>query len=296
MYNPFTEKIERSEDDLPLIRASLEGNQEALERLILRHQAWIYNIAFKMVMDHDDASDITQEILVKIITSLSSYDEQKGMFRTWVYRIVANYVITMKQKKFERRIHDFDRYVSLIEQLPDHRSFSHPDSGVLVGELKVGCMMGMLMCLNRTARLVFLLGAVFNVADVVGAEILDISPGNFRKILSRSRHKVYAYMNGICGHLNSGNPCRCAYKVKNFLDLGMMDPARPRYNRPEGRRVGDIINERLDDFSESFYGPFLSLFREQPFYDPPDMTQWFRAMLQNEDFKRLFEISDAMPH
>ena len=80
MHNPFIEKIERKEDDLSLIHSSLEGNQEALERLVLRHQAWIYNIAFKMVMDHDDASDITQEILIKIITNLSSYDHQKGLF------------------------------------------------------------------------------------------------------------------------------------------------------------------------------------------------------------------------
>jgi RNA polymerase sigma factor (sigma-70 family) len=293
MNNPFIEKIEQIEDDLPLIRASLEGNQGALERLILRHQAWIYNIAFKMVMDHDDASDITQEILIKIITSLSSYDHQKGLFRTWVYRIVVNHILTMKQKKFERRIHDFDRYVSLIEKLPDHRSFSHPDSGVLVEELKIGCMMGMLMCLNRTARLVFLLGAVFDVSDTVGAEILDISPGNFRKILSRSRHRVYSYMNGICGHVNRSNPCWCAHKVKNFLDLGMMDPAKLRYNRPECRRVKEIISERLDDFTGSFYGPFLSLYREQPFYEPPDMTQWFRALIQNDDFRRIFDINDA---
>ncbi len=293
MDNPFIEKKGQDQDDLNLIRASLEGNQGALERLILRHQAWIYNIAFKMVMDHDDASDITQEILIKIITSLSSYDRQKGQFRTWVYRIVANHVITMKQKKFERRIHDFDRYVSLIEQLPDHRSFSHPESGILVDELKVGCMMGMLMCLNRMARLVFILGAVFNVPDSFGAEILDISQGNFRKILSRSRHRVYSYMNGVCGHVNKNNPCRCAYKVKNFIDLGMMDPAKPRYNRSGCPRVSEVISERLDDFTLSFYTPFLSHFREQPFYEPPDMTQWFRSMIQNDDFKRLFEIEDA---
>jgi len=292
MNNPFLEKM-GAENDLSLIRASLEGSQEALERLILRHQAWIYNISFKMVMDHDDASDITQEILIKIITSLATYDHEKGLFRTWVYRIVANHVLTMKQKKFERRIHDFDRYVSLIEQLPDHRSFSHPESEILVDELKVGCMMGMLMCLNRMAQLVFLLGAVFDVSDVVGAEILDISPGNFRKILSRSRHRVFSYMNGVCGHVNENNPCRCSYKVKNFLDLGMMDPRNLRYNPPECRRVKEVVSRRLDDFTESFYGPFLDLFKEQPFYDPPDMTKWFRALVQNDDFKRIFEISDA---
>ncbi|MBN2159077.1 MAG: RNA polymerase sigma factor [Spirochaetes bacterium] len=290
MNNPFLEKIEYSEDDLDLIQASLDGNQESLEKLILRHQAWIYNIAFKMVMDHDDASDITQEILIKLITNLSSFDSRKGLFRTWMYRIVANHIINMKKKKFERRIHDFDTYVSLIEKLPDHRSFSHPDSALLAEELKVGCMMGMLMCLNRTARLVFLLGAVFEVPDSIGAELVNVSRDNFRKILSRSRHKVYSYMNGICGHMNRNNKCWCAYKVKNFLDLGMMDPAHPRYSHPEYRRVKDVIERRIDDFTESFYGPFLAHFRNQPFYEPPDMTEWFRSLIQNEEFRRLFDM------
>lgn len=290
MYNPFAEKIECSEDDRDLILSSLDGNQESLEKLILRHQAWIYNIAFKMVMDHDDACDITQEILIKIITGLSSYDDRKGLFRTWVYRIVVNHILTIKKKKFERRIHDFETYVSLIEKLPDHRSFSHPDSVLMAEELKVGCMLGMLMCLNRTARLVFLLGAVFDVSDSLGAELMNLSRENFRKILSRSRHKVYSYMNGICGHMDRKNKCWCAYKVKNFLDLGMMDPAKPRYNRPECKRVREIVHQRIDDFTESFYGPFLSHFKNQPFYEPPDMTEWFRSLIQNDEFRRLFEI------
>jgi RNA polymerase sigma factor (sigma-70 family) len=293
MFNPFIEKIEHGENDLDLVLASLEGNRQALEKLILRHQAWIYNIVFKMVMDHDDASDITQEILIKILTNLSSYDHQKGRFRTWVYRIAANHVLTMKKRKFEMRITDFDTYVSLIEKLPDHRAFSHPDSEILAEELKTGCMMGMVLCLSRTARLVFLLGAVFNVSDSVGAEILEISRENFRKILSRSRHKVYSYMNGICGHVNKNNPCRCSYKVKNFLDLKMMDPGKLRFHRPEFQRVKDIINERFDDFNEAYYGPFLELFREQPFYDPPDMTEWLRSVINNEEFEKLFNINQA---
>ena len=124
MYNPFTEYINRNDDDLVLIQETLQGNEGSLEKLILRHQAWVYNIAFKMVMDHDDACDITQEILIKVITRLATYDPEKAAFRTWLYRIAANYVLTMQTKKFERRIHDFDTYVNLIENLPDHRSFA----------------------------------------------------------------------------------------------------------------------------------------------------------------------------
>jgi RNA polymerase sigma factor (sigma-70 family) len=290
MYNPFIEKKEQGDDDALLIGSALEGKQESLEKLILRHQAWIYNIAFKMVMDHDDASDVTQEILIKMITNLSTYDRAKGAFRTWLYRIVVNHIITMKKKKFEVRIHDFDRYVSLIENLPDHRSYSPPDAEIMALELKTGCMMGMLMCLNRRDRLVFLLGAVFDVTDAVGSEIMDITRDNFRKILSRARHKVYSYMNGVCGHINPDNPCRCENKMKNFVDLGMIQPDRTRYCKLEQHKVRDVISEEYDRFTESFHGPFLDHFKDQPFYDPPDMVQWLKNMLDHDEFKNMFHL------
>lgn len=289
MYNPFTEN-DNGNDDATLIMEILEGNRKALENLILRHQGWIYNIAFKMVMDHDDASDITQEILIKFITSLSTYDSRKGAFRTWLYRIVANHVLTMKKKKFENRIHDFDSYLSVIEKLPDNRSFAHPDAGILEEELKTGCMMGMLMCLNRRDRLVFLLGAVFNVTDVTGADIMDISRDNFRKVLSRARDKVYSHMNGFCGVINPENPCRCSGKTKAFYNLGMLDPHNTRYYKPGRMKVKDIINSKLEQFDKSFYGPFIDTFREQPFYDSPDMVIWLQNMLHREEFRNIFEI------
>ena len=290
MFNPFAEKIDGKEAESDLIVAALQGSRDDLERLILRHQAWIYNIAFKMVMDHDDANDITQEILIKMITRLASYDPQKGSFRTWLYRIVANHVLDMKKRKFETRISDFDTYVSLIEKLPDNREFSHPEEKILTEELKTGCMMGMLMCLNRNERLAFLIGAVFAVTDAVGAELLDVSSTNFRKLLSRSRHKVHSYMNGVCSHVNKSNPCRCENKMKTFLDLGMLQPGKKRFCRPGGRQVKDVIIERLDVFDSSYYSPFLELFRQQPFYDPPDMTTWLRNTIMKEEFKQLFNI------
>jgi len=289
MYNPFTED-ETGDDDAALIREILEGNRKSLEKLILRHQGWIYNIAFKMVMDHDDASDITQEILIKFITSLSTYDSAKGAFRTWLYRIVTNHVLTMKKKKFEKRIYDFDTYLALIEKLPDNRSFAHPEAGVLEEELKTGCMMGMLMCLSRRDRLVFLLGAVFNVSDYIGAEIMDISRDNFRKILSRSRKKVYSHMNGFCGVINPENPCRCSNKTKTFYSLGMLDPHNTRYYKPGRIKVRDILNSKIEQFDKSFYGPFIDTFREQPFYDSPDMVNWLQDMLRHEEFRGIFEI------
>lgn len=285
----------RKDPDTRLISRILEGDAQALETLMLRHQAWIYNIAFKMIMDHEDAKDITQEILIRIMTSLASYNPAKGAFRTWLYRIVVNHTLNMRKKKFEVRIHDFDTYVSLIEKLPDNHAASHPETALLAEELKTGCMMGMLLCLKRIDRMVFLLGAVFGLRDEEGTIIMEISRENFRQKLSRSRRKVAGYMEGICGHVNPENPCRCTNKVKAFADMGMLDAKQLRYHRPEGMRVQDMLGQRILRFEEAYYEPFIRHFREQPFYAVPDRIGWMQDLFSHGEFKEMFHLNGGNP-
>ncbi len=290
MGSQFYEHTDDEQADAELIQQALAGHRKSLEKLILRHQGWIYNIAFKMVMDHDDASDITQEILIKAITSLSSFDSSRGAFRTWVYRITANHVLAMKKKKFEYRIHDMETYVSLIEKMPDDRAGSHPEQKVLEDEIKTGCMMGMMMCLNRRERLVFILGGIFGLKDTEGSTIMDVSRENFRKILSRARRKIITHMGGFCGHANPENPCRCAHKANSFLNLGMADPEKLRYHHPAQPKVREVITEKYETFKDLYYDPFFELYRDQPFYRSPDMTQWIREIMQHEQFKDIFDL------
>lgn len=54
------EALMRDPDRL-LVAAALDGDGAALEEIVRRHQAWIYNIAFKMIMDHEDARKSYQE-------------------------------------------------------------------------------------------------------------------------------------------------------------------------------------------------------------------------------------------
>jgi len=291
MYNPFSETTDPGDSDTKLIANALTGDAHSLEKLILRHQAWIYNIAFKMVMDHDDASDITQEILIKMITNLSSYDSRKAAFRTWLYRITVNHILSMKKKKFERRIHDFDRYIDLIKSLPDHDPGNHPEADLMAQEFKVGCMLGMLMCLSRKDRLAFLLGAVFELKDTIGAELMDISRENFRKKLSRSRQRLFRHMKGVCGHVNPENTCLCKNKFQSFVDMGRLSSDATLYHNPETRQVKEVIEKRLEQFTDHYWDPFLHHFQTQPFYSPPDMVVWFREMIRHDKFKGIFNLN-----
>lgn len=70
MHNPFTEIVDES-TGCELIEQAKNGSKSAVEKLVLRHQAWIYNIAIRMVFYPQDAEEVTQEVLIKAITRLT---------------------------------------------------------------------------------------------------------------------------------------------------------------------------------------------------------------------------------
>ncbi len=109
-----------------------------------------------MVIVPQDAEDVTQEVLVKILTKLGSYDASKSAFRTWLYRVVANHVITMKTRGHEKAITDFDSYYRFIEMTPDQEPEDTPEMKLVTADLTIACVMGTLLCLDRTQRLAFI--------------------------------------------------------------------------------------------------------------------------------------------
>jgi RNA polymerase sigma factor (sigma-70 family) len=287
MFNPFEEKIEDNENDIFLINNILNGSKVDLEKLIFRHQAWIYNIALKMVMDPADAEDVTQEILIKLISKLSSYDEKKGAFRTWLYRIVANHVINMKKKKYEYIFTSFEECSAAIEEIPDQGIDSLPEHMVLIEELKIKCWTGMLLCLDRRQRLAFILGSIFDVTDSLGSEVLEISKVNFRQILSRARKKIHNFMNQNCGLINQENPCHCAKKIKGYIENGFIQPDNIMFYKNNFLKIKDIVKKNRTDFDSLADLEKMILFQEHPFYSPPDFKEQIATIFHNDGRKEV---------
>src|SRR3954454_1529143 len=118
MVNPFAEVVEDDVDDAQLVEQAKIGSRAAVEKLVLRHQAWIYNIAVRMVFYPHDAEEVTQEVLVKVFTRLSTF-KSECKFRTWLYRITSNHVLNMKRRSAENRVTTFADYGAAIDRTPD---------------------------------------------------------------------------------------------------------------------------------------------------------------------------------
>lgn len=286
MHNPFIEIVDES-TDTDLIEQAKQGSREALEKLVLRHQAWIYNIAIRMVFFPQDAEEVTQEVLIKALTRLSTY-QGESRFRTWLYRIAANHVLNMKQRGGETETQTFSSYADAINDTPD-LDLPDPktvpvDVPLLVEEAKISCTTGMLLCLDRKQRLIFTLGAIFGASDTVGSEILEMSADNFRQGLSRARRDLYRFMHGQCGLVNAQNPCRCPKKTRGFIEAGHVDPERLQFASLHLRKIKEVAAGTIGAIENAVDEQFAAIFREQPFLDPQDQISWLRRLLSQEDF------------
>lgn len=274
--------------DNDLAALALSGDKQALETLLARHQPWIYNLAFRMVMVQQDAQDITQEILIKLMTKLSTFDPAKASLTTWLYRIGVNHVINMKKRNYEAAITNIQDYYSFVSQVPDEDPDNSPETQLVIKDIGIGCVTGVMLCLEREQRVAFILAIAFNVSDAQGSEILDISKDAFRQLLSRARKKLHQHMNGNCGLVNPEAPCQCRKKVKGFMKSGSYGPDRLTFAQEEAPKVKDVIGKASSDFDREIYQDYRALLQEHPFYQAPEVTEWLKELVGSKRIEEIF--------
>lgn len=106
--------------DQDLIKRCRKGDREAFNTLVQTYQKQVFNIAYGMLSNYEDASDATQEIFVKIYKSIETFRGQSS-FTTWMYRICANVCNDFLRKRQRRALtvsinqDDEDGYVAELE-------------------------------------------------------------------------------------------------------------------------------------------------------------------------------------
>jgi RNA polymerase sigma factor (sigma-70 family) len=291
MTSPFSDRVASDAEDRNLVSRAQAGSRDALERLITRHQAWIYNIVLRMLYYPQDAEDVTQEILIKLITKLSTF-EGRSTFRTWLYRLAVNHILNLKRRSFEDHLNfvEYGRGLAATPDmdLPDPNAVS-VDLKLMVDEARIGCTSGMLLCLDREQRLVYILADIFGVSDRVGAELLEISRDNFRQKASRARRDLHSFMQNQCGLVNSANPCCCAKKTQGFAKAGYLNPEKLLFAREHLRKVREVAEKKCQDLDD-LDARYAEIHRDHPFQAPPDFVAALRTLFDDPKFKSIMEL------
>lgn len=212
-------------DLVDLVERSRDGDAAALESLVIELRDPVHRLALRMTACPQDAEDATQEILIKVMTRLDSYRGEAAV-TTWVYRLAANHLLDRAKSTTERLGMTFTRFAEdLNTDLAAPSVTTDPDRDLLAREVKQGCTLALLTCLDRESRLAYVLGDIIEVSSPTGAEICSITEAAYRKRLSRARRKVRAFLEANCGLVSPATTaCHCRRRIPAAIASGRLDP------------------------------------------------------------------------
>jgi RNA polymerase sigma-70 factor (ECF subfamily) len=89
---------ERQDDDGRLVDRFQQGDGSAFDELVLRHRLAVYRLAYRLLGNHAEADDVSQEAFVRAYGALSGF-RGEAAFRTWITRIVLNLALSARHAR-----------------------------------------------------------------------------------------------------------------------------------------------------------------------------------------------------
>ena len=213
-----------------LARRAAAGDRDAVATVVRALQSDVYALAIRMLWHPEDAEDATQEILVRVVTRLGQFDFQSRL-KTWVFRVATNYLLDVKKSCVERQKVNFTSFAEDLSDGLSDKGSPEQERRILTEEVKIGCTLGLLQCLDRPHRLAYVLGEILEWSAPEAASALGIEPGAFRKRLQRSREAIEAFTRAHCGLVSADATCACDRRVPAAIRLGRVEPERLRFAR-----------------------------------------------------------------
>ncbi|MCE3007315.1 MAG: RNA polymerase sigma factor [Bacteroidetes bacterium] len=265
------------QEEQTLVRQAVAGSKEAVEKVVVYLQADLYNLSIRFLFDTEEGKDATQEILIRLITRLSTF-EHKSRLKTWAWRIAKNYLINYKEsRKTAQNGFSFEAFSAYLQQDSAQDAYAGPDGPLLELEVKLSCSTALLQCLSREQRIAYLLGELFELGSEEGAYVTDTRPENFRKRLSVARERIRGFMQDNCGIVNPDRACRCQKRIQAGLDSQRIKPGKLNF-------VGALSQEETVRQVEGL-ASLAALYHTQPKYQVPGALQdAVRALIASRKF------------
>ena len=164
------------------------GDQEAFRRLVKRSQSKVYAVIYRLVPNHAQVEDLTQEVFLRVFRTAARY-RPMAKFSTWLYRIASNVALNAlrsgrKMKLSSLELGDDDES-SWRRDVPDTRSAA-PPTGLDAEELQA-CILAAIAELPDSQRIAITLNKFEHLSYQEIAKVLDCSTMAVKSLLSRAR-------------------------------------------------------------------------------------------------------------
>ena len=172
-------------DILNKFRAKDTSN-EAFNQLVLKYQERLYWHIRRMVIDHDDADDVLQNVFIKVWKSLDRFREEAKLY-TWLYQIATNECLTFLKKKKTRYFLPLNDVEAELEQ-------SISNDNYYTGDEIQEKLQKALLKLPEKQRLVFNMKYYEEMKYEEMSEILKTSVGALKASYHHAVKKIENYL------------------------------------------------------------------------------------------------------
>lgn len=182
-------------EDAPLVAAAQAGDLDAFDSLVRRHQDRVYNHAWRLLGDHDEASDLVQEVFIRVFRKLHLY-RGDAAFSTWIFRVTSN-LAKNRWKQMERQ--GRNRTISLDEPRgqgdDDDRPLEQPDTAPsprqeAEGREMLSHLEQEMLALGFEHRQILTLRFVDNLSYEEIADVLEANLGTVKSRICRARQEL----------------------------------------------------------------------------------------------------------
>ena len=180
----FTKKVDQPTTDLEndLIKRCRDRDPRAMEQIVKRYQKQVYNTAYGIVGNREDAQDITQDVFLTVWNKISQF-KQKSKFSTWIYQIAKNQSLNLKSKKKRRKtdaaeIDDTQAWVPVEEKTPETKVLADEQQKLLLEALD---------SLKEKHRIILVLREMESLSYDDIAQVLGCSVGRVKSRLHEAR-------------------------------------------------------------------------------------------------------------
>lgn len=167
---------------IDIVKRCKQGDRKAWNMIVEKYSKTVFNIALSFAKTRDDASDITQDIFIKVFRNIDHFADD-GNFSSWVIRISKNYCIDYwrKNKKYQDQLELDDRLRVHDSDSPEEVTVRDSESQLLREKLK---LLDGDLCLLITMRDI----QGFSYQEI--SESLNLPLGTVKSRINRGRIKL----------------------------------------------------------------------------------------------------------
>jgi RNA polymerase sigma-70 factor (ECF subfamily) len=210
----------------------------------------VFNLAFRLTGNKQDAEDVTQDTFLTVYKKLSGFRGESALY-TWIYRIAVNNSLQLKRTLNKAYIESLDEKIEIFkDDIPEEvrRWQEDPEQKYLydelVNEVQQMCYHFMTFILTDEQRVVYILWTVmeFSLDDI--SNILELEKSVVKARLQRAKNQLKKYFRDRCQWTEGESTCSCDSRV-GFALANAPELVKRLQERSKDKESRDLVGSTL---------------------------------------------------